>query len=122
MPDGLLSLSQEQWISVLKLSHMWFFRRVRSLSIRKLQDLDPVQKLRLSMSCEVNEWLTPAIDQLVKRLEPLTLEEASSIGFEMSMKLMRIRDICYQNFRKQYPLTDNNSIMGIAKNEGLEVL
>ena len=124
MPNGTLSLSKEQWISVLKLSHMWFFRRVRTLAIRKLQDLDPVRKIQLSASCEVSEWVRPAYLAIINRQDTLSQEECDMLGSQRAMVIMRVRENSLrQVLRTNYSswTFDESAVVNLLTDEGIEM-
>lgn len=94
LPKGNLSISTEDWISVLHLSRMWAFDRLRDLSVSMLEELDPVKKLQLACSCGVDQWRRPALTKLVQRMEPLSREEGDMLGMETVIKVTIARDKC----------------------------
>ncbi|KAL4068136.1 hypothetical protein J3A83DRAFT_3816544 [Scleroderma citrinum] len=94
--NPVLSLGQQQWISVLKLSTMWEFDGPRNAAIHHLDSLeppiDPVEKVVLAMQYDIKEWLLPALLKLAQRPEPISIEEGRRIGFETTVKLAAVRE------------------------------
>ncbi|KAL5511358.1 hypothetical protein ACEPAH_4574 [Sanghuangporus vaninii] len=96
---GLRSeLQQDDWISVLRLSHMWSCDRLFALAVRELSFVedDPILKITLAKTYNIGDWLPPAYFSLVTRAEPLTLEEAEKLGMETTMKLTEVRESRYR--------------------------
>ncbi|OCB88008.1 hypothetical protein A7U60_g4793 [Sanghuangporus baumii] len=96
---GLQSeLQQDEWISVLQLSHMWSCDRLFALAISKLSvlEVDPILKIMLAKTYNIEAWLPPAYFSLVTRAEPLTLEDAEKLGMETTMKLTEVRESRYR--------------------------
>ncbi|KAL5532858.1 hypothetical protein ACEPAF_4632 [Sanghuangporus sanghuang] len=96
---GLQSeLQQDEWISVLQLSHMWSCDRLFALAISKLSvlEVDPILKIMLAKTYNIEAWLPPAYFSLVTRAEPLTLEDAEKLGMETTIKLTEVRESRYR--------------------------
>ncbi|KAL5529507.1 hypothetical protein ACEPAG_5492 [Sanghuangporus baumii] len=95
-------LKQDEWICILRLSHMWSCDRLFALAIRKLRVLriDPIRKIMLARTYNItdyeSDWLPTAYFSLVTRADPLTLEEAEELGMETTMKLTEIRESRYR--------------------------
>ncbi|TFK74667.1 hypothetical protein BDN72DRAFT_833194 [Pluteus cervinus] len=94
-----IAFTVDQWTSVLKLSTMWEFDKIRNLSIERLkaQLSDPIQKLVLARRYEIESWKLPAIRKLVERRDPITLREGMAIGIEAALKIASIRECCCRN-------------------------
>ncbi|KAJ7772029.1 hypothetical protein DFH07DRAFT_997847, partial [Mycena maculata] len=75
-------LSQDEWISVLKLSTMWLFSEARILAIRHLtgHSLDCIQRILLGRQYDVSEWLRSGYTELARRSTSISSEEANKIG------------------------------------------
>ncbi|KAI6046772.1 hypothetical protein EDC04DRAFT_1248639 [Pisolithus marmoratus] len=86
--------SIEQWTSVLKLSTMWCFEKLRQASIDALakSGIGPVDKVALSHRYHIKDWLLPALNELARRPEPITTEEAKRMGIDIALKLASIRE------------------------------
>ncbi|TFK74679.1 hypothetical protein BDN72DRAFT_833208 [Pluteus cervinus] len=85
---------KDQWISVLKLSTMWKFAEERKIAIQALEKMlkDPVEKLTFSARYDIPSWRDPALVELSKRREPLTLMEGEMIGLESVINLAVMRE------------------------------
>jgi len=97
-PNGLsseLPVNVEQWTSVLKLSTLWGFSMVRQTAISRLDGFTTIplaKKIALAYEYELESWLLPAMNELVRRPEPISMEEASCMGFETALKLASVRE------------------------------
>lgn len=92
--DDDVCLSMERWIMVLDLATKWEFQQVRNWAILNLTEkvTDPVRKVHLAIKYKVSEWLFGACLDVVKRPEPLTIQEAKLLGLEFTIKLARVRE------------------------------
>ncbi|KAL5519555.1 hypothetical protein ACEPAH_1238 [Sanghuangporus vaninii] len=88
------SLSEEEWLSVLSLSNMWGFSKIRQTAIEKLQnnDIDLITKIELAHKFDIREWLFGAYLALGKRLEPLSVEEGARLGYDFALKMANVRE------------------------------
>ncbi|KAH6907054.1 hypothetical protein BKA70DRAFT_1105019, partial [Coprinopsis sp. MPI-PUGE-AT-0042] len=96
------TLSQDEWISVLKLSTLWLFNDLRKLAITHLSltEMDAIDRICLAKEYKVYDWLLQGYEQIVERLltlddpdgEPMTLtaEEGQRIGMEVALELSGI--------------------------------
>ncbi|KAI6143894.1 hypothetical protein BKA82DRAFT_948055 [Pisolithus tinctorius] len=84
----------EQWTSVLKLSTAWSFEKLRQASIDALIEsgIGAVDRVVLSQQYDIKSWLLPALNELAKRPEPITLEEANQMGIDIALKLASVRE------------------------------
>ncbi|KAI6004925.1 hypothetical protein EDD15DRAFT_2359836 [Pisolithus albus] len=89
LPHGI-----EQWTSVLKLSTTWNFGRLRQAAIDALIEcgIGAVDRVILSQRYHIPNWLLPALNELAKRPEPITLEEAKRMGIDTALKLASVRE------------------------------
>ncbi|KAI6107042.1 hypothetical protein EV401DRAFT_469878 [Pisolithus croceorrhizus] len=89
LPHGI-----EQWTSVLKLSTAWNFERLRQAAIDALMEsrIGAVDRVVLSQRYYVKNWLLPALNELAKRAEPITLEEGRRMGIVIALKLASVRE------------------------------
>lgn len=89
-------LGQGQWISVLKLSTMWEFKRLREVAIQHLdlpsKPLPPIDKFVLASKYGIKKWMLPALLELAERARPISVEEGRLIGFENALKLAAVRE------------------------------
>ena len=86
----------EEWSSILDLSTRWGFTSIRDLAIRCITYMVPpysrcqstrepsiiLSQLLLARKHAVGHWIVPALLELCKRPEPLSLEEARLMDFE----------------------------------------
>ncbi|KAI0933356.1 hypothetical protein AcV5_005519 [Taiwanofungus camphoratus] len=115
-------LTTDEWISVLKLSTMWDFDRIRNIAIHKLTDIvrDPLQKVALAQRYWVDEWIISALNTLAQRESSVGVDDVAQLGLDWALKLARVREsfgtdpervFCncrcvecsYCDFRKSYP-------------------
>lgn len=115
--DSEECLSLSQWISVLNLSTMWRFDRLRAIAIRKLSAIldEPIQRIVLAKTYHVTEWLVPALNALARRAEPLQSLDVDQIGIDYALKIAAVRESfgetsqcrcqcysCYNGHRNDY--------------------
>ena len=89
-----MDLSEQEWLSVLRLASMWDFLKIRQTAIEKLQarPLDLITKIELAHKYEIREWLFGAYLALGKRVDPLTVEEGHRLGFDFAIKMASVRE------------------------------
>ncbi|KAJ2930149.1 hypothetical protein H1R20_g6957, partial [Candolleomyces eurysporus] len=92
--QGELELSEDEWLSVLKLSTKWFFNGLRKMAIERLEhfNLNSIEKVQLGKEHFVEEWLLAGYRELAMRYEPITVEEALMIGLQEAIQLNPIRE------------------------------
>ncbi|KDR75509.1 hypothetical protein GALMADRAFT_268084 [Galerina marginata CBS 339.88] len=94
-----LSMSKDEWISVLTLSSEWRFLRLRGMAIselERLESLTSIEKICLGRDLHISSWVVAGYVELVKRGDPITDEEAIDIdtGYITTVyKLFRIREL-----------------------------
>ncbi|KAH7909358.1 hypothetical protein BJ138DRAFT_1155473 [Hygrophoropsis aurantiaca] len=86
--------SPSDWISVLKLSTMWDFARIKTQAIGSLKSLtmDPIDKICLARDYHVTEWIVPTMNDLAKRKEPIGMKDVEKIGIELGLRIAAIRE------------------------------
>jgi len=72
------SLSPEEWTSVLKLSNMWQFHKIRATAIKKLET--------------ITTWLVTTLNALIQRESPVGLSEGNRLGMEWVLKVAEVRE------------------------------
>ncbi|KIP01472.1 hypothetical protein PHLGIDRAFT_80546, partial [Phlebiopsis gigantea 11061_1 CR5-6] len=85
----------EEWISILKLAHIWRFLEVKRMATRYLEDftLDPVRKIELYQWYELDKrLLIPSYVALITRLEPLSLDEGRRLSLETALLIATARE------------------------------
>ncbi|KAJ7655372.1 hypothetical protein B0H17DRAFT_377824 [Mycena rosella] len=77
------------WLSVLKLATLWHFLEIRNLAIEKLTLhagwLGSIERILLAKQYDVSAWLRSGYTDLARRKEPISLEEAAKIGWELKL-------------------------------------
>jgi len=93
--------SLDEWISILKLATLWDMPRIRERAIRHMVPImtDPVRKIEIAREYDIDDWMLPALNQLVQRDQALTMEEGERLGMEYTLKLASIRECCRFNNR-----------------------
>ncbi|KAG8217093.1 hypothetical protein J3R82DRAFT_5120 [Butyriboletus roseoflavus] len=83
-----------QWTSVLKLAIIWGFDTIRDAALRRLRKLSAVERVRLGEDFDLDfeSWLLPAMHEIVRRHEPLSVEDAQRMGLETTLKLASARE------------------------------
>ena len=91
-------MSSNEWAAVLKLSTTWGFAAVRAAAISKLSQmpLDPIEKVILAKQHNIEDWLTPALNELAQRQASLDMRDAARlepvVGLEFILKLAQVRE------------------------------
>jgi hypothetical protein len=91
-PRGLLTV--EEWTSVLRLSSMWHFQKIRTTAIKAMDNLsmDLVDKIVVARKFDVSSWLVPTLNELVQRQKPLDWSEGNRLGLEWVLKVAEVRE------------------------------
>jgi hypothetical protein len=87
-------VSEEEWISILKLSTMWEFSYARDLAIKELSGraMDPITKVLLARQYSIPKWLLAAYHELVNRKELVSCDEAQQLGLNVAIQIFHIRE------------------------------
>jgi len=94
-------LTQEQWVSVLKLATLWQSTNIRSLAIRHLRELwdrvkDSASRVIYGYKYDVQEWIIEGYTNLAKRQKGLSAEEANLLGPEATRIVYEIRELSFK--------------------------
>lgn len=95
-------LSQDEWVSVLKLASLWMMLDIRDMAIQALQPhllLLPARKIVLAREYGVYEWLRTGYIHFATRQESLYVEDAIALGIDNALKLVCIREDSLQRNR-----------------------
>jgi len=89
-----LPATAAEWTSVLRLSTMWDFEAIRQAVIRRMSNMsiECVEKAVLALEYKVDNWLVPALNNLARRVEPITLAEMGRLGPELTLKMAAVRE------------------------------
>ncbi|KAJ7593788.1 hypothetical protein C8J56DRAFT_1022688 [Mycena floridula] len=92
--DKPVKMSEDGWISVLKLSHKYQLLDVRKASLRELAQnkISCIDKIILGRECEIVEWLIAGYVELVNQEQKVSIDDASAIGFEAAILISHARE------------------------------
>jgi len=93
------TLSFAEWVSVLDLSTKWYFVEFRRLAIAKITTLcdDVIEKIRLGRKYRVYSWLFVGYEQLARRTEKISDDEAKIIGYLTTIFIYGVREKAYSH-------------------------
>ncbi|KAJ6565097.1 hypothetical protein B0H10DRAFT_2113908 [Mycena sp. CBHHK59/15] len=96
----ILDMPNDDWISVLKLSTLWYFLDARDLAIRQLtgRAIGSVDRIMLARKYDVAPWLRSGYTELARREEGISLEDAAKIGWETTVMLYQTREAAIKGF------------------------
>ncbi|KAI6015573.1 hypothetical protein EDC04DRAFT_2505222, partial [Pisolithus marmoratus] len=84
------------WISVLKLSRMWQMEELRRAVLSHLKcsavRKNAVEKLALVLECEIQHWIVPAVNELAREPQPISVEDSQILGLETVSKVAAVRE------------------------------
>jgi len=89
-------LEHAKWISVLKLSKMWYFQNVFNQAKNRLNTATSInvgEKVALGREYNISDWLVSGLENLVTRDDPPTKEESLSIGIETTVTVFHLREM-----------------------------
>src|ERR1700722_591921 len=88
------TLTIPEWISVLKLSTMWQFDKIRQFAIEQMSErqLDVLEKVGLARDHRVKEWLLPALNAYTRLGRPMGIEDVNRLGLDLVLKIVNIRE------------------------------
>jgi len=88
-----ITLDQDGWISVLKLSTLWELDTIREKAVKELQKLvDDAEKVVLGKTYRVGDWLVEGYFTLVNRDTTLSDADVDKLGSHTAIKLFRLRE------------------------------
>jgi len=101
-----VKLTQQDWISALKLSTLWEFTDIRERAIQELSKeemkMGTIEKIECGKSYQVEEMLLRGYAELLKRAETITTEEAERLGWKTAAKLLLLREEYLSTMTSQY--------------------
>lgn len=90
-------MPQDDWISVLKLSHTWKFWDVRKLAIQQLSSpipsMNTIDKIILAKEYTIPSWLVEGYSSLAARKETISMDEAIRLGFDTTVGMFHVREV-----------------------------
>ncbi|KAF8602064.1 hypothetical protein BDV93DRAFT_524272 [Ceratobasidium sp. AG-I] len=80
--------------STLRLSAIHDHPKLRIFAIQKLEQLEilPIERFALSRDCNIESWMSTALDDLSQRREPITADEAEVLGARKLAELAARRE------------------------------
>ncbi|VDC02851.1 unnamed protein product [Peniophora sp. CBMAI 1063] len=85
--------SYEGLAAVLKLSTRWGLSAVRRFALRRLDEtIQPVQRLALARSCNIDKWVSRALISMCERPEPLSLDDILQMTPEDIALVTQVRE------------------------------
>lgn len=54
--------------------------------------IGPIERIVLARQYDIRHWLVPALNELAKRIQPLSPEEGTKLGLETALKLASVRE------------------------------
>jgi hypothetical protein len=100
-----VSLSEKEWIDVLKVATLLHFNDYRKLAIDTLNDMikKPVQRIMLAREHSISAWLIAGFETLIDQPTAMSEVQASLVGETTAIRLFIIRDSLVQ-----YKLADES--------------
>ncbi|KAF7795711.1 hypothetical protein EIP86_006876 [Pleurotus ostreatoroseus] len=85
----------DHWTDLLSISTRFAFDRIRTRAIAEIirSDTDAVSRISLAQKFDIPSWLPEAYADVVRRIEPLTVEEARAVGLGTAVLLMKAREV-----------------------------
>jgi len=90
-----LTLSKDEWISVLRLATFWYFLKYRQIAISELKkagELTLTDKIVYGKEFKIQSWVEEGCSELVKRNHTIDKQEALTIGYNFTFVLFGIRE------------------------------
>ncbi|KAH9485722.1 hypothetical protein JR316_0002636 [Psilocybe cubensis] len=110
-----VDLSKSEWISVLKLSTMWYFIKLRNAAISELAHsgvLDSIEMVTLGRKYRISSWITGGFVRLIERYDSITDDEAIDIDstyVTTAYKLYRMRE---DRIKNRWNVSDVEVVFG----------
>ena len=100
------SVSLSDWVTLLRISTLLLFTKVRQYAIRELTtrrtSLAPIDAILLVKEHDIQPWLGPAYAELVRRPSSLDDDEAERLGARTTAQIGRAREVLRQEEYAQY--------------------
>ncbi|KAF7356258.1 hypothetical protein MVEN_00957300 [Mycena venus] len=107
----ILNMAKDEWISVLKLSTLWYFLDARDLAIQQLNnrpEIGSVERILLAQQYDVATWLRLGYTDLAKREEGISLGDAEKIGWQTTVRLYQTREAAIRNYSASTSYSHNS--------------
>lgn len=98
-------LSIDSWISILRLSSLWRMGDMRNNAIEhltpRLSNVSPDDRILLGRRHSVAHWISSGYEDLTKREDAVSLEEAGKIGLETALRIQHVRESLWKRDHKK---------------------
>ncbi|PIL33313.1 hypothetical protein GSI_04764 [Ganoderma sinense ZZ0214-1] len=81
------------WPPVLKLASMWQFTGIREKALWYLKQSNCMTRLEVSRQHGIEDWFVPAMRDLIKRDNPLNVDEINKLGLDFAVKVIALREM-----------------------------
>ncbi|KAH0830149.1 hypothetical protein J3R83DRAFT_1497 [Lanmaoa asiatica] len=84
-----------QWVSILRLATLWGFDTIRQAAIDHLKVTSPpASRIAIGKTFDLDfeSWSLPAMHEIVRRHDPINVEEAQHMGLDTTLKLASVRE------------------------------
>ena len=89
-------MTMDEWMSVIKLSDMWQFPKMRMKAINpsesQVQILGAVDMILLAKKYSISRWLTKGYDILARRPKYITSDERKRLDLDTFVRLVEVRE------------------------------
>lgn len=88
-----------EWTSVLKLSTLWKFGKLRREAIEELTKLlvgSPAEQVALGREYRVEDWMVKGYTELIQREPALTQKEKEKLGAPITIKIYEAREVTFR--------------------------
>ena len=99
-----MSLTNDMWKSVLRLSHMWGFDsgptslKQRAITFLSTTVVDDLEKLKLAYDFEVTSWRRPIYEKFITQDAIINPNQAPWLGSDFFFNLSQAREARYKAF------------------------
>ncbi|KAF4620798.1 hypothetical protein D9613_001031 [Agrocybe pediades] len=100
-----LDLTNPKWISVLKLSTLWFLTKFRALAISEIErinELTSIQKVQMGRAYKISKWVVEGFTEFVMREARISAEEALSRIREKRIARALTRVVVMKEFEEEF--------------------
>lgn len=82
-------------MSVLRLATLWQLAGARALAIERLSEMDvnSVEKIVLSQTYDIPEWMGSSLQELASRANAIAMEDAQKIGLTATYRVFELREM-----------------------------
>jgi len=97
----------DEWVALLSISTRFGMEKIRQRAIYQIDDeefeVDPIEKILLANSYDIEGWHAPAYAALCQRAKPLEVWEAEKLGLITAVKLAQVREEIRESALASHP-------------------